>query len=1145
MGISYIPEKNKTISFPDDMDQFDIGHNVRVNEFQQDSAESVAEYAFEAAQQPKGIFGKLSKSLGVIFNHPDKDVIGARAVIQLNELDRVRNSDLPDEEKQKEYSVIYNDYNSYLESKGIYTRPTQDKQLYDYMFNMAMTGAGIEGISAFGVKTMVKGLAKFILSNELIQRVGTPTVKYYQDLEQGKVKSAGEFLVKEYEPLSIKELLGITGEEPLKGLAVDLGQMGLVSVSLVAPELVNRAKIRYALEEVKPQVMVALKKLGVEVAEKDLTPKYISQLSEANPQLKTAIDTIAQETPFYKALGKRGSLSKEQPQGDKIPLSDVEKQKTFKKEVSDSIKETIESADKKEPIFNPSKVKKPKPPIGEEAIKPIVKKKKGFGWKPRGFVENVKEKLPEIKVAGQYVPRSTDRLAVKAKNLIKDNIEVAEKMVATKTDDQAVAVGAELLKYYCKKAESSSDPAVKDALYDKAAELGNDMAKRLTELGRSIQAASILARMTPEGQLRFAAKSIQKFNIAVEKDSGLFGLKKKIPELTKEQASEIINAAKEIDIMPDGEAKAIKFRDLQNYISDLVPTPLFQKIVTIWKAGLLTGIKTSGLNILSNFSHAFGSEVVKDIPAVGLDILVSKFTGKRTKTFSLKGLGKGTVEGVRRGFQYIKTGYDIRDVAGKLEYTRVNMGKSRFAKGLQRYEELVFKTLGAEDQPFYYGAKARSLSDQAMAKTINSGLKGKEADAMLNKLLENPTDDMVAYAIADAETAVFQNATQLGRAASQLKKVPLLEFIIPFTKTPSAVAMQIINYTPIGFVKTVMENIGKGKFNQRNFVQGMGRTITGLPVLWLGYHLWNKDMINLDRPTTESEKKLWELENRKPDSVRIGGKDRSITIFGPAGNLLLIGAYFARALKEKGSPTEAFIDTLGGGAKSFSQQTFLTGISSAAEALTDPQRSAYSFTKRTLASSIPTIIADVAMATDEYQRRADTIPQAIMARIPGLRESLEPQIDVLGREKTRKENFFEILADPTRPYTRINEPIAKEVRRLIDEKQPVKLTQAGDIKGFKSLNSKQNTELWQRSGQIAYEKLSALMSLESYSEAPDEIKTREINKIIRKSQLIARTETVIELTKGLEDEDLKNKLSKLKEEGILNKEVFELYKKFR
>ncbi|MFA5499493.1 MAG: hypothetical protein WC404_00260 [Candidatus Omnitrophota bacterium] len=778
------------------------------------------------------------------------------------------------------------------------------------------------------------------------------------------------------------------------------------------------------------------------------------------------------------------------------------------------------------------KVEEVKPPLSGE-----VKKQ-------RGFITSIQEEMPELKVSGQYIPRSTDKLAIKARNVIKDDIRVAEKM-AQGTDDTAIATGAELLKHYSIEAEKATDETIKDVFYEKAAELGNDMAKRLTELGRSVQAASILARLTPEGQIRFAAKTIQKYNEEITKTKGgLLGLKKLIPELTPEQTREIIDAMQEIQEMPDGEARAIRFRDLQNYISDLVPTPIYDKIVTLWKAGLLTGLKTSGVNLLANFSHAFGTEVIKDVPAVMVDSLASLFTGKRTTTFTLKGV-EGVKEGISKGWRFLKTGYDERNVLTKLDYQRANFGKSKIGRVLQVYEESVFKLLGAEDQPFYYGAKARSLYDQAGAQAINSGLKGAKAKVFIDNLVSNPTDEMLLYAVADAETAVFQNKTVLSEAAGHLRKIAGAEFIVPFTKTPSAVAMQILNYSPVGITKTIFQNAGKGKFDQRDFSKGTGRGLVGVAILAMGAYLFRKEVITLDRPASEGERKMWELESRKANSIKVGNKYRSVQVLGPAGNLLLIGAQFQNAFNKSGSPTEAMAKGTFGSLKAFSEQTYLTGISSGLEAFKEPERMGESFAGGLISSVIPTIMADIAKATDPLQRRAENIMQRVMARVPILSQALEPQVDILGERRPRTENFLETIADPTRPSTEIKEPVTREIRRLIDTGQKISTTQVGDRKGYRILTQKQNTDLWQRAGSIAYEKIMTLMEIPAYETAPDDLKAKKVNEILDKAKVVARAEKLIEITTDLSGDDLKSKLSEAKKDGLLNREVYNLFIRMR
>ncbi len=785
--------------------------------------------------------------------------------------------------------------------------------------------------------------------------------------------------------------------------------------------------------------------------------------------------------------------------------------------------------------------------VGKEALEQAGKGivKEGI---ERGFVQSAKELIPEAKkIAGQYIPRSTDELAMKAKNLIKDNFAAAEKLALTGSDDAAVATASELLKKYADDAAETTDEALKASLYDKAAEIANTLAPKLTEQGRAIQAASILGRLTPEGQVRFAAREIQRFNETTDAvKGGLLGVQKKIPELTGEQAKEITDKMKAIEKMEDGVEKAMEFQKLQNYIQDLVPTPLMKKITTVWKAGLLTGLKTHGVNIFSNLSHGI-TEVVKDVPATVVDKAASLFTGKRTKALTVRGTASGVKEGFEKGIRYLKTGFDERNIAQKMDYKRVNFGKGPVGKAFKGYTEAVFRTLGASDQPFYYGALSRSLMDQATAQGINQGLKGKALKDFAYSLVEGPTDEMMRYAVADATTAVFQNKTRLGEAASKVQEIPVVgEIVLPFGRTPSAVAMQIVNYSPVGIAKTIIENIGKGKFDQRAFSQGIGRGLTGTAIIAIGVELAKKGLVSLDYPLgDEREQGLQQAEGMKNNAIKIGDKWRSPAVLGPAGNLLLLGGQFHKYLKESGSPSKAFTQAAFSGLDAFTEGTFLEGMKNALNAITDRERYAKSYFPNLLASLVPTIVSDVARATDPLERRPETTGERVAARIPGLREGLEPQIDVLGRERESVGNPLEILFDPTRPSPTTETPVTEELRRLTTSGFDVAPTVLGDRQGYDVLSQDENTELWQLAGEVINDKLTSLFSNAEYQSLSDDEKADIVEDVITKSKDTARASVVLQQTEGLEGEELSAKLSELKDGGFMTQTVFKLYEALR
>lgn len=798
----------------------------------------------------------------------------------------------------------------------------------------------------------------------------------------------------------------------------------------------------------------------------------------------------------------------------------------------------------------PTKLTPPRPPK-----KPPTRVAAGIapeGKLPeRRFLNRAKEMMPDNRpldrIDGQYVPRDTDELAIKAKNLIKDDPDGAQSLLDGPINDRSVAVASELLKKLARDAEGAADNILKDSLYERAAKVANEMAEKLTEAGRTVQAASILGRLTPEGQLRFFSREIQKHNTK--------NPTRKIPGLNKDEAREVLEESRRIFDMPEGEAKIRAFAEFQKKMRTRIPSGLLEKISTIWRAGLLTGLKSTGLNVISNIVHG-GAEVVKDVVATGADIMMSAITGKRTKSFTLKSLPKGIKEGFEKGWNYWKSGYDPRDISRNYEFNEVRF-KSKIIQG---YVDTVFRTLAATDQPLYYGALRRSLRDQAITKARNEGLSGSAMRKRAKELEDAPTEDMSIYSLLDAETAVFINRTQLGDAAKKLQDTfgGAGKFVIPFARTPSSVAMQVLNYSPVGIPIEVLKQIKAGKFDQRNLAQAIGRSVTGtVPLMWLGGELFNDERISLSFPETERERELWKAEGRTANSVKVGDKWLSLQVLGPLGPMILSGAYFKKAMEETGSPTEAMFAAMAGTLSSFFESTFLRGLDQFISAITDPARSASGFAASYVSSWIPTIINDIARATDSKERSTsadklkDTIMNRIKSRLPGLRQSLEEQVDVLGADVNRLtgpgvRGGVSQMLNPTRPSVDRSTPITEELRRLTDAGFDASPTRLGVKKtGYTNLTPEQNTELWRRAGELTNQKLNGLFKLPQYQRASDEEKTKIIKKITTQAQERARARMVLDVTRGLSGQALLTKLSEAKASGLLTEPVLAEYKKLR
>jgi len=873
-----------------------------------------------------------------------------------------------------------------------------------------------------------------------------------------------------------------------------------------------------AMGSIKRTASVSLKNLGNIVKEK--SAGAIRKILQDSGVERRVVDTISDDLAKAGTRAKVSSILKKGGVGTE----------TAKKKATKTVTEDVSRATEK--------TKKTEP--------------------ERKFVQRAEQMEPNMGqfLEGKYKARSTDELIARADQLIKEAPDKAEELARTGTTDEAVATASRLVTAYVKEAKKTTDKAAQNSLWEKAASIANSAAKNLTDHGRAVQAATILGRMTPEGMVRYAAREIQRHNEMVEQAASpvkktignLFGdirtgkALKKVPELTGEQASRIQKEMERVANITDDTKRAMEFQKLDEEIKAMIPSSLYQKIITVWKAGLLTGLKTTGLNIASNVSHAV-SEIVKDVPAGLVDKIASLFTGKRTLGVTAKGTSTGVKEGIAKGWRYFRTGFDERDVGTKLDYKKVNFGTSPFAKKIQQYEETVFRTIGSQDQPFYYAAKARSLFSQAIAQAKNAGLKGAKAKKFIEDLVASPTDDMLKYATLDAETSVFQNRTSLGAAARSIQNLPGGQIVLPFGKTPSAVATQIINYSPVGIVKTIAENIGKGKFDQRLFSQAMGRGMTGTGVLYLGGELYDKGMVALDYPSSEKERKQWELEGKRSNSVNVDGRWRNVATLGPLGLLLIIGGQMKRGIDNTGSFVGGLAGAAGGFGATLTEQSFLKGINDTISAIQDPERSFQGWASSLSGSIVPTIISDIARSTDKYERLARTPGTRLKSRIPGLRQTLEPKVDVLGN-RLETPGFFETMLDATRPGVASadqDDPVVKELSRLAETGNLATPTQLGPNAGYKSLTPEQNTYLWRLAGTASRQGIENVMNMPMWKNLDDEQKADAIGKAVSDAKIEARARAVVNAVEGLDAEEVRKKLAEMKDDKLLTQSVFGRY----
>lgn len=682
-----------------------------------------------------------------------------------------------------------------------------------------------------------------------------------------------------------------------------------------------------------------------------------------------------------------------------------------------------------------------------------------------------------------------EQIARSEKFIKKNNIrnavaDVKERLSAKDFDDQAVSDAIAVAK--------KLDAKGGKANLAESTEIYNQLSEKLTKAGQTVQAARLLNNRTPEGMKHWALSQLKKEGVQLSPDKA-----KKLEELIG-----TVRKAK-----PDSYDAGLSRYRVAEFVARNTPSAATSKAIQIWKAGLLSSPRTTAGNLFANTAETIFKKGWVDPVSTATDKLMSVFTGKRSRSYTLRGMPTGAKEGVVKGVKYFKTGYDPRNPDVKWDIRNIHFSDKPAGKAAEAYTQTVFRLMGAQDQPFYYANMRNSLYDQAITAAKNQGLKGTQRQAFIKKFVTEPAKDALELADKEGRYAVFQNETALGKAASRLKGMDgpagdVAEFIMPFSGVPSSIATRIIERTPIGTATEIVKQIKRGKFDQRAMTKAIANGSAVVPLVGAGYALAEADMITLGYPKDKNERELWEAEGKQPYSIKQGDKWLSMNYFQPGGTIIAAGAEYKAALDRGESQADALKIATAGAGKAFTEQSFLKGVSGGLNAITDPVYAGEKFVDQTAGSVVPNFIRSGATASDTVKREARTVPDQIKRGIPGLRQTLDVKKDLFGRDVKENTTAPNVLLNPLRPSNIRNadDPTTNEIRRLTDADEGITPTQIKkdafmkDGKGTK-LTDKEVDDFNAEVGKNVKVEWDKVMSDPKYNDLADDEKRKLLDRV--------------------------------------------------
>lgn len=456
--------------------------------------------------------------------------------------------------------------------------------------------------------------------------------------------------------------------------------------------------------------------------------------------------------------------------------------------------------------------------------------------------------------------------------------------------------------------------------------------------------------------------------------------------------------------------------DLAKAMGRLEQTGALEALSALRKAGLLTGVKTIGRNMGGTWLYQALEETVK-VPAWGIDSLMAMATNQRTVALpSARKIGAGLSEartrGVREFGEVMMHGLPLEQLAN-LEITReINTG---FAP-LDVYANTVFRFQSAQDRLAKAYAMERSILDQAELKAVNerrAGQHGPDPRVMARHYAANPTDEMVLEAIADADFMTFTNDTPLSKAITQGTQAltPRLKFafdiVMPFKKTPLAVADRILQYAVIGQMGEVMTpgsyarlaREGLNPQQQKAIALGASRGLVGSSVIMMGYWLAQAGLMT---GTYEPDKAaVNQAAGRTPSSLKVNGQWVPVQPLSPIGNLLTLGATVQRMQAAGLNAAEAPGAVGALTAKTVLDQPMTQGAMQVVDLARDPDKSLPKFGASLAGSMVPTLFNEIGQSVDTVDREVsktwpDSGREAIQKKMFGHRLDLPAKRTPLG-----------------------------------------------------------------------------------------------------------------------------------------------------
>lgn len=787
--------------------------------------------------------------------------------------------------------------------------------------------------------------------------------------------------------------------------------------------------------------------------------------------------------------------------------------------------------------------------------------KEKYGYIPAGERAYREVQVPKKTADDKYVSR-TIRTVLEAKATPDAMVPTLERMVAKGefsydryTDKQAISDAESRIKTEgwqktlnkwkssTKEGISKENTAIGWALYNNAANSGDvetaidvldTIVKRQRNAAQALQATRLLKQQDPSTQLYAAQRSVENLTEDLKKQYG-----EKAPDLKidRDLAEKFLNAK-------DDDARTETMKEIYRDIGRQMPSRFIDK----WNAwryfSMLGNPRTHVRNIVGNVGFV-PAVTVKNVIGAGIESAANAVSGGkvgRTKAI-LTTKDAGLIKAAWSDYANIR-----EQALGSGKYNdnvnvrqEIEEGRTIFKpKLLEAMRKFNSTALDAEDawfsKPHYAAALAQFCKANGITAEQAAGGKGIEAAR--------------EYAIREAQKATYRDTNAFSQMISDLGRYrgdnkmkrlgsTLAEGILPFRKTPANILVRGVEYSPIGFLKSIsydLVQVQKGNMQATEMIDRAAAGLTGTGLMMLGLYMAKEGILRGSGGDDEKKKKFDELQGHQEYALELpNGTSITLDWLAPEALPFFVGANLYEQMQANNGyltmsdmlqAASNVTDPLLSMSCLQSLNDVFDAVGYASSGNTNALTSAVASAATSyLTQGIPTVFGQAERTgestrmttyTDKNKFLTPDMQYALgksSARIPGVDYGQIPFIDAWGRTESSGgvvARAFNNFANPAYTSKVSGSKMEDELSRLYEATGEAKVLPQRAPKSFtvnkenKQLTGEEYVKYATKRGQTSYKIVSELTGLASYKSMSDGDKADAVAKAYEYANIVGK-----------------------------------------